>query len=127
MSFADTQANPSQAGQTPILWQGRCPDVWSMKRGLPWKLFSSCLSQKLLASVVHTLTCADWSWWSLGTKMSSADALAITFWVGKTPILWQGRCPDVWSMKRGLLQKLCGSCLSQKLLASVVHTLTCAD
>jgi hypothetical protein len=45
----------------------------------------------------------------------------------QTPILWPGRCPDVWGPKRGLPQKLCGSCLSQKLLASVVHTLTCAE
>ena len=45
----------------------------------------------------------------------------------KTVNPWPGRCPDVWSPKRGLPQKLCGSHLSQKLLASVVHTLTCAD
>jgi hypothetical protein len=85
------------------------------------------LSEKLLASVVHTLTCADLSRWSLGTKLSPADALAIPSWAGQTPILCQGWCSDVWSLKRGLPQKLCGSCLSQKLLASVVHTLTCAD
>ena len=41
--------------------------------------------------------------------------------------LGQGRCPDVWSLKRSLPQKLCGFHLSLKLLASVVHTLTCAD
>jgi hypothetical protein len=46
---------------------------------------------------------------------------------GKTTLLWHGSCPDVWSPKWGLPQKLCGSCLSQKLFASVVHTLTCAD
>jgi hypothetical protein len=53
------------------------------------------LSQKLLASVVHTLTCADKSAWSLGTKMSPTDALAIPSQAGRTPLLWQGRCPDV--------------------------------
>jgi hypothetical protein len=31
------------------------------------------------------------------------------------PLLWQGRCPDVWRLKRTLSQKLCGFCLSQKL------------
>ena len=52
----------------PILWPGWCPDVWGPKRGLPQKLCGSCLSQKLLASVVHTLTCAEYSRWSLGTQ-----------------------------------------------------------
>ena len=33
-------AKPSWARQTPLLWQGRCPDVWSPKRGLPWQLSS---------------------------------------------------------------------------------------
>ena len=32
-----------------------------------------------------------------------------------SPLFWQGRCPDVWSPKRGLSQKLCSFCLSQKL------------
>ena len=36
-------------------------------------------------------------------------------WVGQTPLLWQERCPDVWSLKQGLSQKLCCFCLSQKL------------
>jgi hypothetical protein len=26
---------------------------------------------------------------------------------GQTPLLWRGRCLDVWSLKRGLSQKLC--------------------
>ena len=120
-------AKPSRAGRTPLLWQGRCPDVWSLKRGLPQKLCGSCLSQKLLASVVHTLTCADYFRQSLRTKKSSADAEAKPSRAGRTPILWRGRWPDVWSRKRALPQKPCGSCLSQKLLTSVVHTLTCAD
>jgi hypothetical protein len=33
---------------------------------------------------------------------------------------------DDEGLKQGLSQKLCGFCLFQKLLASVVHTLTCA-
>jgi hypothetical protein len=43
------------------------------------------------------------------------------------PVLWLGRWPDDWSPKMALPQKLCGSRLSQKLLASAVYTLTCAD
>jgi hypothetical protein len=120
-------AKPSWAGRTPLLWQGKCLDIWSPKRGLPQKLCGSRLSQKLLASVVHTLTYADYSCPSPGTKMCPADAQAKPSLVDWTPLLWQGRCLDIWSPKRGLPQKLCGSCLSQKLLASVVHTLTCAD
>ena len=85
------------------------------------------LSQKLLASVVHTLTYADLSRHDLGTKVAPAGAIAKPSWVGWTPLFWQGRYPDVWSLKRGLPQNLCGSCLSQKPLASVVHTLACAD
>jgi hypothetical protein len=98
-----------------------------LKLGLSQKLCCFGLSQKLLPFVVHILTCADYFPWSPGPKMSPVDAEAKPFWAGRTPVLWPGRCPDVWSPKRGLPQKLCGSCLSQKLLASVVHTLTCAD
>jgi hypothetical protein len=57
----------------------------------------------------------------------TADAPAIPSQVGRTPLLSQGRYPDIWSPKWDLPQKLCGSCLSQKLLASIVYTLTCAD
>jgi hypothetical protein len=59
--------------------------------------------------------------------MALPGVLAKPYRVGQIPLLWQGRCPDVWSLKQGLPQKLCGFCLSQKLLAFVVNTLTCAD
>jgi hypothetical protein len=59
--------------------------------------------------------------------MSAADTHAKLSWAGQTHILWPRRCLDVWGPKRGLPQKLCGSCLSEKLLVSVVHTLTCAE
>jgi hypothetical protein len=69
---------------------------------LPQKLCGSCLSQKLLASVVHTLTCPDYFLWCPGTRW--------LLWilrqkspgpgVGGTPLLWPGECPDVWSPKK---------------------------
>jgi hypothetical protein len=59
MSPANALAKPSPAGQSPNLRKGRCPDVWSLKRGLPQKFYGSRLSQKLLASEVYTLSYAD--------------------------------------------------------------------
>ena len=80
-----------------------------------------------VVSVVHTLTCVDYFPRSPETKMALPDPEAKASQAGWTPVLWPGRWPDVWSPKMVLPQKLCGSHLSQKLLASVVHTLTCAD
>ena len=82
------------------------------------------LSQKLFASVVHTLTFADQSWWNPERKMAPGDALVKPSQPGWTPLLWQGRCPDIWSLKWRLPQEVCDFCLSQKQLASVVHTLS---
>ena len=111
-------SKPSWVGWTPLLWQGWWADVWSLKRGLPQKPCHLCKSQKLSASVVHTLTCEDQSLRDLGTKMALGNkmappgALAKPSWVGQTPLLWQGWCLHVWSPKLGLAQKLCGLHLS---------------
>jgi hypothetical protein len=70
------------------------------------------LSQKLLVSVVHTLTCADYFRRSLRTKMAPTGAEAKPSRAGRTPILWLGRWLDVWSLKKGLPQKPCVSSLS---------------
>ena len=64
------------------------------------------VSQKLLASVGHTLTCADYSCRDPGAMLAPPGALAKPSQVEWTPLLWQGRCPDVWSPKRSLPQKL---------------------
>jgi hypothetical protein len=51
--------------------------------------------------------------------MALADPEAKSSWAERIPVLWPRRWSDVWSLKRALPQKLCGSRLSQKLLASV--------
>ena len=79
------------------------------------------------ASVVGTLTYTVYSMRDPGPEMAPSGAPANPSWVGRIPLLWQGRCPDVWSLKRGLPQNPCGLCPSQKVSASVVHALTCAD
>ena len=40
------------------------------------------LSQKLLASAVHTLSWADQSWWNPRNKMVPPDAMAKPSWAG---------------------------------------------
>ena len=44
------------------------------KQDLSQKLCCFGLSHKLLGFVVHTLTCADYLWWSPRTNMAPADA-----------------------------------------------------
>jgi hypothetical protein len=61
MSPSDAVVKPSRTGRIPVLCQGRCPDVWSLKLGLPQRLSGFCLTQILLASAIHTLFCADYS------------------------------------------------------------------
>jgi hypothetical protein len=80
-----------------------------------------------VVSVVHTLSFVDYFLRGPGTKMAPTDPEAKASQAGRTPVLWPGRWTDVWSLKMALPQKLCGSRVYQKLLASVVHPLTCAD
>jgi hypothetical protein len=82
MAPADPEAKASQAGQTPVLWLGSWPDVWSRKTVLPQKLCVSRLFQKLLAFVVHTLTCADYFLQRPGTLFLLFLALHIKTEVG---------------------------------------------
>jgi hypothetical protein len=55
MAPPDAPAKPSRAGRTPLLWQGRCPNVWSPKRGLAQKLSSRDLGgvRQLCAQVTQ--------------------------------------------------------------------------
>ena len=87
------------------LLQGRCTVIWYLdlllaedegpKQNLSQKLCCFGLSQKLLISVVHTLTCADYFLPSPGTKMAPAYPEARASRAGQTPDLWPGRWPDV--------------------------------
>jgi hypothetical protein len=116
LSFSDQSTLCRQA----LLLQGRYTDIWlqtcllteneGLKQGL---------SQKLVTSVVNSLTCTDQSQRDPGTKMAPPGA--------QTKPSRQGRCLDVWRLKRGLPQKLCGFHLSKMMVDSVIHTLTCAD
>jgi hypothetical protein len=77
MAPADPEAKASRAGWTHVLWPGRWPDVWSPKRALPQKLCGSRPSQKLLASVGHTLTCADYFWRSPVGKFLMTSSISL--------------------------------------------------
>jgi hypothetical protein len=90
-----------------------------LKQGLSQKLCSFCSWH----SHLHTLV-SERSWTIDGSPRFSGKALLAG--ADTSPLAGKVR-PDVWSPKQGLPQKLCGFRLSQKLLASVVHTLTCTD
>jgi hypothetical protein len=119
MSPPDAVAKPSQEGQIPLFLQGRSPDVLSLKCGLPQKLYSFCLSQELLASVVHTLPCVVYD----GSQRCYGNTLP----GGMDTSPLAGKVPGCLEPKQGLPQKLFEFSLFQKLLASAVHTLTCSD
>jgi hypothetical protein len=72
--------------QISVVWTCLLAEDESLKLGL---------SQKLLASVIYTLTCADYSWQDQGRKMAPADAPVKPSQVGWTLLLWQGRYLDV--------------------------------
>ena len=86
----------------------------------PQKLCGSRLFQKLLASVFHTPTCrlpAEESWNKGGSCRS------LPGWADTCPLA--PKVADCLELKMAPPQELCGSRLSQKLLASVFHTPTC--
>ena len=109
------------------VWTSLLTEDEGPKQNLSQKLCCFGLSQKLLASLCTFSPVQNTFRWSSRTKMAPADPEAKASQAGWTPVLWLGRWPDVWSPKMVLPQKLCGSRLSQKLLASVVHTLTCPE
>jgi hypothetical protein len=90
----------------------------SPKQGLFQNLCSFCSPHSHLSWVVST---------GSGNQDVSPRCCGEALPGRRTPLLWQGRCLDVWNLKCGLPQMLCGFHLTQKLLAFVVHTLPCAD
>ena len=108
-----------EGAQISGVWTSLLAEDEGPKQNLSQKLCCFGLSQKLSASVCTLSPVQTTFWWSPGTKMASADPEAKASGAGRTPVLWVGRWSDVWSPKRTLPQKLCGSCLSQKLSASV--------
>ena len=99
--------------QTSLLAEDEGP-----KEGLSQKLCSFCCQHCHLHSLVP-----EKFWTRDGSPRCSSKALPDG--VDTSPLA--GKMPGCLELKRGLPQKLCGFCLSQKLLASVVHTRTCAD
>jgi hypothetical protein len=65
-----------EGAQISGVWTSLLAEDKGPKQDLSQKLCCFVLSQKLLASVVHTLTSADYSWWSPGAKMSATDTQA---------------------------------------------------
>ena len=101
------------------VWTSLLTEDEGPKQNLSQKLCCFGLSQKLLASLCTFSPVQNTFRWSSRTKMAPADPEVKASWAGQTPVLWQGRWSDVWSPKRALPHKLCGSRLSQKLSASV--------
>ena len=60
--YSRCSGKPSRAGRTPLLWQGRCLDVWSLKQGLSQKLCRFC---SLLAHASQSVS------WPAQTKSCS--------------------------------------------------------
>jgi hypothetical protein len=101
---------PTRVGWTPLL-RGRCPDVWSLKWVLCQKLCCFCLTQKLCSFYSHHTHLCRLVTEGSGTQDGSPRcSMAEPSWTGQTPLLWPGRCLDVWNLKQDLSQKLCSFC-----------------
>jgi hypothetical protein len=116
-----------EGAQISGIWTCLLTEDEGPKQGLSQKLCHSCLSQMLcsfcsLHSHLFRLV-SEGSETQDGSPRCSAAEPSLADW---TPLIWRGRCPDVWSLERGLCQKLCHFCLSQKLCSFCsLHTHLC--
>ena len=99
-----------EGAQISVVWTSLLAEDEGLKQSL---------SQKLLASVVHTLPCVVYD----GSQRCYGNTLP----GGMDTSPLAGKVPGCLEPKQGLPQKLFEFSLFQKLLASAVHTLTCSD
>ena len=82
-----------------------------LKQGLSQKMCHFCLPLKLCSFCsLHSYLCRLASEESGTQDGSPSCSMAEPSWAGCTPLLCWGRCLNVWSLKRGLSQKLCSFC-----------------
>jgi hypothetical protein len=119
--------------QTPLLWRGRWPDVWSLKRGLSQSCVAFACSRSCVASAVRLFTllspladlCRLVSEGS-GTQDGSLTCSERSL-LGDTSSL-VGKVPGCLEPEAGVYPRSCvASACSRSCVASVVCTLTCAD
>jgi hypothetical protein len=86
MATPGALAKSSRAGQTPLLWQGRFPDVWSPKQGLPQKL-----SSRHLGGVLRLLAQVTQCWHLLeGTCDPGQAGFSASLMLSQVPRDWNG-------------------------------------
>jgi hypothetical protein len=118
--------SPRFSGKT-LLWQGRCLDVLGPEKGFAPEAMSLLPVPEAVffcspQSHLHRLL-SEGSGNQDGSPRCSGKALP-----GKADTSPLARkVPRCLEPETGSAQKLCGFCLSQKLLTSVVHTLTCTE
>jgi hypothetical protein len=74
-----SQSPPRRA---PLLWQGKCPDVWSPKRGVSQKLYHYCLSQNLSCYCTLHSHLTEYSLRDPGPKMAPSPAVLVRALLG---------------------------------------------
>jgi hypothetical protein len=105
-----------EGSQVTGLWTCLLAEDEGLKQGLSQKLCSFCSCQ----SHLHRLV-SDRSGKQDGSSRCSGKSLP--GWM--EPLLWQARCPDVWSPKRGLPQKLVASAFPEAVRFFNSHSHLC--
>jgi hypothetical protein len=94
----EREAEASRAVRTPVLWPGRWQVVWSRK----WRCLRGSVALARSRScwpLCSTLSPADRSPRSPGTKVAPTEHEAEASWAGWTPVLSPGRWSVVWNQK----------------------------